>query len=167
MQPAGPEARANANSGIYQLVFRLRLKRSVRIGRHGFFSFPAGYYVYTGSALRGLESRIARHLRRRKRMWWHIDYLLRYCQVLEVKKYGTDQSECGLSRRVGDLPGSRVVVTGFGSSDCKCSTHLFYFRRNPLRELDLPLKSMPRDELQAGGTAESRPPEGPWESGTV
>jgi sugar fermentation stimulation protein A len=140
----------SSNSGIYQLVIRLRQKRSVRIGRRGPFSFPAGYYVYTGSALRGLESRIARHLRRKKRMKWHIDYLLRYCRVLEVKRYGGDQSECGLSRRVGNLPGSGMVVRGFGSSDCKCPTHLFYFRRNPARELDLS-----RDELRTKGTSES------------
>jgi len=124
------------DSGIYQLVIRLRRERSIRIGRRGLFAFPAGYYVYTGSALRGLESRIARHLRMRKRMRWHIDYLLRYCQVSEVRRYGNDQSECGLSRRVGRLPGSGIVVPGFGSSDCKCSTHLFHFRRNPTRELD-------------------------------
>ncbi len=120
-----------ANSGLYQLVVRLREKRIISVGRHGRFSFPAGYYVYTGSARRGLESRIARHLRRRKRMRWHIDYLLRYGRVLVVKRYSNDQSECELSRMVEKFPGSRIVVRGFGSSDCKCSTHLFYFRRNP------------------------------------
>lgn len=50
------------------MVFKLGQRRRVRIGHFGLFSFPTGYYVYTGSALQGLESRIARHLRRKRRM---------------------------------------------------------------------------------------------------
>ncbi len=133
---AKPDARLGADSGLYQLVFRLREPRSIGIGSHGRFSFPAGYYVYTGSARRGLESRIARHMRRRKRMRWHIDYLLRHGRILAVRRwYDSDQSECELSRRVEALPGSKVIVPGFGSSDCECHTHLFHFRRNPTQEL--------------------------------
>jgi len=129
------DVRAAIDSGLYQLVVRLRETREIRVGRHGRFSFPAGFYVYTGSARRGLESRIARHVRRRKRMRWHIDYLLRHGRILAVRRYDSDQSECELSRRVGDLPGNKIIVPGFGSSDCECPTHLFYFRRNPAQEL--------------------------------
>jgi Uri superfamily endonuclease len=108
------------------------------IGRLGSFPFPAGYYVYTGSAKRGLESRVARHLRKQKKMRWHIDYLLRQGRVVEVKKHGGDAlSECELSRMVEGLRGSEIIVPGFGSSDCKCSTHLFHFRWNPAQELDV------------------------------
>jgi sugar fermentation stimulation protein A len=124
------------DSGLHQLVVRLGETRDIGVGRHGRFSFPAGYYVYTGSARRGLRARIARHMRRKKRMNWHIDCLLRYGRILGVKRYGNnDQSECGLSRKVAKLPGSRMVAPGFGSSDCRCSTHLFHFRRNPAQEL--------------------------------
>jgi Uri superfamily endonuclease len=136
LQRVEPMMRAAENSGRYQLLVELREKKVIGVGRHGRFSFPAGYYVYTGSAVRGLDSRIARHMRRRKRMRWHIDYLLRYGRVLEVKRYSCDLSECELSRRVEKLPGSRMVVRGFGSSDCRCSTHLFHFRRNPAKELN-------------------------------
>ena len=124
-----------ADSGFYQLVIRLRREREIRVGRHGRFRFPAGFYVYTGSAKRGLESRIARHLRTRKRMRWHVDYILPYGRILDVKRYTTSESECELSRRVERLKGSRIVAAGFGSSDCRCSSHLFYFRRNPAKEL--------------------------------
>lgn len=124
------------DSGFYQLVIRLWQERDMWVGRHGRFSFPAGFYVYTGSAKRGLESRIARHLRTRKRMRWHIDYLLRYGRILVVKRYTTgDRSECELSQRVEKVRGSRIVAAGFGSSDCRCSSHLFYFQRNPANEL--------------------------------
>lgn len=124
------------DSGLYQLVIILPQARTINVGRHGRFSFPSGYYVYTGSAKRGLESRIARHLRGRKRVRWHIDYLLRYGRVIEVKRYHTVVSECELNEKAGRIAGSEIVVPGFGSSDCKCATHLFRFRRDPTHELD-------------------------------
>lgn len=68
-------------------------------------------------------------------MRWHIDYLLRWGKVIEVKRYGNDRKECELSSGVEKLPGSKTIVRGFGSSDCKCSTHLFYFRLNPVGKL--------------------------------
>jgi Uri superfamily endonuclease len=121
------------DSGLYQLVIRLGKRQLITIGRHARFSFPAGYYVYTGSGKRGLESRIARHLRKQKKARWHIDYLLEYGRVLEVKQYRYGQEECELSRIVERASGCRIVVQGFGSSDCSCPAHLFYFRRNPSR----------------------------------
>lgn len=125
-----------ADSGLYQLVIRLRKERDIMVGRHGRFCFPAGFYVYTGSAKRGLEARIARHLRTRKRMRWHIDYLLRYGRILVVKRYTAgERSECELSLGVEMVRGSRMVAAGFGSSDCRCPSHLFYFQRNPASEL--------------------------------
>ena len=122
--------------GLYQLVVRLRRRQVIDIGRFGRFAFPAGYYVYTGSAKRGLEARIARHLRTRKRMRWHVDYLLRHGRIVAVERYINDcRTECGLSRYVAELSGSAVVAPGFGSSDCDCATHLFHFQRNPAQEL--------------------------------
>jgi len=124
------------DSGFYQLVVRLGRRRTIVVGRLGRFGFPAGYYVYTGSARRGLESRIARHLRRRKRMRWHIDYLLQCADVVGVRRYGGGNSECALNGTAEGLPGSTVVVRGFGSSDCRCPSHLLFFSRNPVRMLD-------------------------------
>ena len=46
------------------------------VGRLGTFLFPVGRYIYTGSAKRSIEARIARHLRKKKTLRWHIDYLL-------------------------------------------------------------------------------------------
>ena len=135
MPPQGQGTSATKDSGLYQLVITLKEKRLITVGRHGRFCFPAGYYVYTGSGKRGLESRIARHLRKQKKARWHIDYLLRFARVLEVRRYRQGQGECELSKEVGSLTGSRIVVRGFGSSDCGCPTHLFHFGRNPASEL--------------------------------
>jgi len=124
----------STDSGLYQLVIRLERKRVIDVGHLGHFVFPSGYYVYTGSAKRGLESRIARHLRKEKRLRWHIDYLLGQARIVEVKRYQSGRrSECELNRRIGALPDSKIVAPGFGSSDCRCPTHLFHFRKKPSR----------------------------------
>ncbi|MCX7898064.1 MAG: GIY-YIG nuclease family protein [Rhodocyclaceae bacterium] len=94
------------------------------IGRLGVFAFPAGRYVYTGSARRGLENRIARHLQREKRLYWHIDFLLvaPHVSVLEVRR--SAMPECCLNQRT---PGC-ILVPGFGATDCRdgCVSHLKY-----------------------------------------
>ncbi|HQR50429.1 MAG TPA: hypothetical protein PKW44_02185 [Methylophilaceae bacterium] len=46
----------------YQLAIMLDQPARLTVGRLGVFDFPAGRYVYTGSARRSLEARIARHL---------------------------------------------------------------------------------------------------------
>jgi len=123
------------DSGLYQLVIRLGAPSVIPVGGLGTFPFPKGYYVYTGSAKRGLESRIARHMSKRKTLHWHIDYLLIHGTILDVKRYYKEKSECELSGRAEKLPGSKVIAPGFGSSDCECRTHLFHFERNPAKEL--------------------------------
>lgn len=107
----------------------------IEVGSLGSFPFPAGYFVYTGSAMGGLEARISRHLRRRKKMWWHIDYLLQRGSVVRVIRYAGQTDECGLNRKVGRLPDAEIVIRRFGCSDCRCPTHLFYFRKLSLIKL--------------------------------
>ncbi|MEM0322310.1 MAG: GIY-YIG nuclease family protein, partial [Thermoprotei archaeon] len=85
------------DSGVYQLVIRLDRECAITIGRLGRFVFPAGYYVYTGSAKKGLEARVSRHLREDKKLKWHIDYFLKHARVVEVKKYCDGQGECELN----------------------------------------------------------------------
>ena len=118
-------------TGLYQLIIRLDEGATIRVGRLGAFRFPRGYYVYTGSARSGLEQRVARHLRRDKRLHWHIDYLLARGSVTQVLVYPGAGSECALNRAVEALPGGEVVVRGFGSSDCRCRAHLHFFARPP------------------------------------
>ncbi len=108
----------------YQLYLRLSHKVKLSIGKLGVFEFPEGMYIYTGSAKRGLESRIQRHLAKQKTLRWHIDYLIASdaCQILEVRTF--HQSECSLCQQT---KGS-IIVPGFGSSDCTsgCVSHLKY-----------------------------------------
>ncbi|HID56278.1 TPA: GIY-YIG nuclease family protein [Candidatus Poribacteria bacterium] len=111
--------------GVYQLLIRLDRSETIRIGRLGTFRFPAGYYIYTGSAMSGLVGRVSRHLRSRKRLRWHVDYLLEKAKVIGVHEIWTDERiECELNRRA--LSDAHVVAPGFGSSDCRCPSHLIY-----------------------------------------
>lgn len=106
----------------YQLVIELSEPARLTVGRLGEFDFPAGTYIYTGSARRGVAARVQRHLQRDKRLHWHIDYLLAAPQARVVDAHYAVEGECELNRRT---PG-RIVASGFGASDCKagCASHL-------------------------------------------
>jgi Uri superfamily endonuclease len=106
----------------YQLLIEVARPLRLTIGRLGRFDFPAGRYVYTGSAVRGLDARIARHLRREKRLRWHIDYLLHAPGVSVTGVIRSGRAECALNRAT---PG-RIAANGFGASDCRagCGAHL-------------------------------------------
>ena len=108
----------------YQLRIAIAKPVRLRIGRLGRFLFPAGRYVYTGSAKRNLEARIARHLRKEKALRWHIDWLLAAPGVAVVSVKRSGESECALNRKIAGT----ILVPGFGASDCRegCGSHLRY-----------------------------------------
>jgi hypothetical protein len=65
-------------------------------------------------------------------MHWHIDYLLHYGQVICVHTYaGEKKAECVLSQKIGNIKNAMMLVSGFGSSDCSCTSHLYFFQDNP------------------------------------
>lgn len=115
--------------GVYLLSCEIRRACTIRIGRLGRFKFEKGYYVYVGSAMGGLDQRIARHRRKGKKLHWHVDYLLEKAEIVEVQSFETDQKteECRLAAKLAETA-DHVPVPGFGSSDCGCTSHLFYFR---------------------------------------
>lgn len=113
--------------GTYALVLYLSRAQTIRIGKLGVFKFPRGYYIYVGSALNGLTTRLARHLREDKNKFWHIDYLLEHAPVREIWTHcGKEQLECLWARAALALPRASIVAPRFGASDCACSTHLIY-----------------------------------------
>ncbi len=110
--------------GVYALLIELEEPREVTVTGRLKFAFSSGCYVYVGSALNSLESRVARHFRPEKKCHWHIDRLLAHGVVRQAVCAETKgKLECVLARALSEvLPG----VPRFGSSDCKCSSHLFY-----------------------------------------
>jgi Uri superfamily endonuclease len=115
--------------GIYCLVIFLDKQARIKIGNK-IGLFPKGYYCYVGSALNNLEKRIQRHYSNEKKLHWHIDYLLKHANIIGVKIKKGSRDECGLSRHLKNI-GGKTVFKKFGSSDCRCDTHLFYFSKNP------------------------------------
>jgi sugar fermentation stimulation protein A len=110
--------------GTYILLIEIPRGVRIKVGALGALEFPRGFYAYCGSAMGGLGLRINRHLRRRKKMWWHIDYLLEKGRVKRVIYTSTrERLECQLAQRLENVFHS---FPGFGSSDCLCPSHLFF-----------------------------------------
>jgi Uri superfamily endonuclease len=109
----------------YQLLIDVARPLPRTIGALGEFDFPAGCYVYTGSAKQNFEARVARHLRKEKTLRWHIDYLLTAPEVAVLDVRRTTEPECKLNQNAG----GKVLIPGFGASDCRagCGSHLRYF----------------------------------------
>jgi sugar fermentation stimulation protein A len=122
------------DSGAYLLVMHLTRPRAIMVGKLGEIAFEAGYWVYVGSAMGGLAARTNRHLRKRKRFHWHVDYLRNVAtEVRALPIRSSRRLECTLADDLGALlrPGPR----GFGSSDCDCATHLFHHGSSPLQDV--------------------------------
>lgn len=126
------------DKGTYALLLRLDDPELIRVGRLGEFTFPAGWYVYVGSARGpgGLAARLARHRRQiadGKRPRWHVDYLRESASLIEVWSRVTDQRlECTWARAFADAPGAEIPIPRFGASDCRCPAHLIYLTTHPV-----------------------------------
>jgi sugar fermentation stimulation protein A len=119
------------DSGYYAVVLELESERVIEIGSLGRINFPMGHYVYIGSARGMLTKRINRHLLSRKRMHWHIDYLRRYARLTHTFPIRASVSrECELANAISRV--SDWQISGFGSSDCGCNSHLFGFKEAPV-----------------------------------
>ena len=120
------------DAGTYALVIRVQQKLSIKVGRLGVCTFLPGYYIYAGSALKGLNARLERHRREEKKMFWHIDYLLEHAEINEIWYcLSTERLECRWNTAITKLPGAEIAVKNFGSSDCKCLSHLTRFVQKP------------------------------------
>ena len=125
-----------STGGVYTLLLFLSKEIILEIGKLGKQKFPMGHYTYTGSALgKGiniLNHRLSRHLRKEKRKFWHIDYLLanenvtiEAILVVETRK----RMECEINIMIKRQNQALVPVKRFGATDCKnnCKTHLLHF----------------------------------------
>lgn len=123
--------------GTYALILRLISGRTIPVGKLGTFDFPAGYYIYVGSAFGpgGLAGRLGRHLVPLKpgsAPHWHIDYLRRSAPIVEIwfAEHATPR-EHDWAKLVGDSSGCTLPASRFGASDCRCRSHLFHFVQPP------------------------------------
>jgi Uri superfamily endonuclease len=127
---AGPwDDEAERLPGIYALLFVLPREVTVDVGRLGCLTFPGGCYVYIGSGMAGVGTRIRHHLRPHQHPRWHLDYLLPHGEPAAIIAGQTLQPlECPLAT---SLDRQFKVFRRFGSSDCRCRGHLFYNEELP------------------------------------
>lgn len=108
--------------GLYILLLELPRPAAFRTRRRALDLEP-GFYAYVGSAMNSLEARIARHLSVEKKRHWHIDYLLGHAAIRSVLSAETGADvECRVAGGLAELP----AIAGFGCSDCRCRSHLFF-----------------------------------------
>jgi len=122
-----------SDRGSYVLVLQNSSNKKIPVGKLGNIFFKKGYYVYVGSALHALEKRVQRHFRKKKKKFWHIDYITPDFMDI-VKTYlirRSDQIESLIVKKLRALCTSSIP--GFGASDSKEPSHLLYFSSSPCR----------------------------------
>jgi sugar fermentation stimulation protein A len=103
------------------------------VGKLGEITFRPGFYVYVGSGMANLEKRVKHHQLKKKSYHYHIDFITP--TYMKIKKPYliriTERIESELAVKIEKV--CDEMVQGFGCSDTKEKSHLFYFQNNPLR----------------------------------
>lgn len=124
-------AKETKDKGSYLLILHLEKDSAIKINSLGEIFLQKGFYIYVGSAMKGLAKRIERHKRQKKRYHWHIDELRRVAKIYTYLAIRSSaRLECQIAQSLYKIVKQDIV--GFGSSDCHCKSHLFYFKKNPL-----------------------------------
>ncbi|MFO8050980.1 MAG: GIY-YIG nuclease family protein [Thermoplasmatota archaeon] len=108
----------------YLLTLFIEDDMKITVGALGKTFFRKGTYIYTGSAKGGLRVRVKRHLGVPGKKRWHIDHLTSVTSEKSIWwKPHEDEGEC---RSASELAERYEAVPGFGCSDCRCGSHLFW-----------------------------------------
>ena len=117
-------------TGTYIVVLRSHQAKTIQIGKLAPFDIKKGYYLYIGSAFGsgGVIARLKHHAKVSKRPHWHLDYLRAETNFYAAyAEYSSKKEECNWASILAGMALSTEPLKGFGSSDCDCRTHLFYF----------------------------------------
>ena len=134
--------------GTYTLVVELDERTTLTVGALGTHTFERGYYAYVGSALGpGGFARVDRHRElatgERDTRHWHVDYLLgaETATLVDVVQTEGVDAECEIAALLADQRDTHDVsaserdtlslldgeaAPGFGCSDCRCDSHLYF-----------------------------------------
>jgi len=122
--------------GTYIIAIYVLENSIIKIGALGEIEFLKGYYLYIGSAMGNkgsttLENRVKRHVSnsKDKKIFWHIDYLLTNQNCVITRLYlipSLKRLECIIANDISLI--SDQLIKNFGSSDCDCLSHLYYFQ---------------------------------------
>lgn len=121
--------------GTYALILQAEYQQDVQIGQLGRLSVRPGFYIYVGSAFGpgGVLARVRHHTQFAQRPHWHIDSL-RQAAPLKQVWYTHDpvHREHSWADVFANMRGASIPLPGFGVSDCRCVSHLYFFQRQPL-----------------------------------
>ena len=110
--------------GSYILLITLPQQEIIKAGSRKAAPFPGGYYAYVGSAMGGFKARLGHHLKESSKPHWHIDYLLQRASIDSIILCESEERvECAIARA---LSAQFKSIPGFGASDCRCRSHLFF-----------------------------------------
>jgi len=152
--PAGAAERSDPVNSLYVVATWVPRCTTIVVGALGPVHFERAWYAYVGSAARARDARVARHLRARRSLRWHADYLFAAHPATQAWLVDTVLTECEVAEQVGRAlapPGAATdgrpdrcpdgcaalpAVTarpaaGFGASDCGCAGHLLSLGRRP------------------------------------
>jgi Uri superfamily endonuclease len=122
------------HSGTYALILSASQKKQITVGKLGTLQLKPGFHIYVGSAFGpgGLKARIAHHCKRPSRPHWHLDYLGGRLDLVEVwYTFDPVRREHQWAKTISTTRGVSVPLTGFGSSDCDCLSHLLFRNTEP------------------------------------
>lgn len=120
-----------ANSGIYLLEMLITKNTVFPTDRFSTENLPEGFYYYSGSAQKGLKSRLTRHLKSEKKVHWHIDHLTTGTEAIKkiwVFENAPKQLECEIVQYLESVLKLKHPIKNFGNGDCvnECTSHLLY-----------------------------------------
>ena len=105
------------------MLLHLEHETTLQIGRLGSHQLEKSYYVYAERISQQLTGKARRR---------HIDYLRELAAVEGLwVRIGPPPQDCKVIAEVLRLPGDQPGPPGFGSSGCRCRTHLVYFGDRP------------------------------------
>lgn len=143
-----------ARPGTYALLLSSATDARIRVGRFGTMCPQPGFYLYVGSAFGpgGVHARVGHHLYASTRPHWHVDYLRPHVEVEHVWVcYGRKRREHKWAKLLASMPGVSVPMPGFGSSDCGCEAHLFFFKSDTIRDRIRDVLSAQGGQCRSGG----------------
>jgi len=120
--------------GTYILILYAKAPVQVGIGKLGLLRGQPGYYLYCGSAFGpgGLPARLKHHCKIAKRPHWHIDYLRKKLVLSHIwYSHEPTKREHDWAQLLGAETSAAFPQPGFGSSDCKCLSHMIYLSHKP------------------------------------
>jgi Uri superfamily endonuclease len=132
------------NKGTYIVLLESDTDKCITIGRHGALRLEKGIYAYVGSAFGpgGVPARIKHHRKLSTKPHWHMDYLRIHVQYIK-SFYVISEQRCEheWAQHLGSYDSASIPMKGFGSSDCNCQTHLFYF--SDIKEIENCISKLP------------------------